>query len=1428
MPAAINALASGNPDSEDESQKASRLAARAARFSSKLPGNRYKELEEMRSKERKVFEAQGLIKVGKTELGDAVDMRGTCQRMCSEYEKEFREYTREVHPFEAGPNKRMDAEKAVAAYSRSDAGAGHGDSAILPSDLRTPQTLVRTLDYLFSVIMPSFPPSSSSTSAPTPRKALGYSAGFIRDRTRAIRKEFAMQSSWGHEEAIASFERIARWHILCLRELQEETGTNTDMHIDSAELGRCFTSLRQHYNDRREELGVETPCPNEAEFRAYMLIFDLTQKAVSILTAELPSSILDHPLIKLAWDLRCAAQRNFDSQKEGSKLNAELGANIISRFVKLLKGRRVPYLMSCLVEIRLREMRRSALRALVRTYPRLRAEPIRVNEQGEVVERRMVLIKTLNTILGCEEQEREDSAWDDIVPISNSPDLETVEIVKRFGLEVYEDMSGPVGVLLNLSAPFNDNRDAPYTRRWKSITEKQGNASYADIVNGKAGVNVDGTPAPAPAATAAVTGRTSTSSSFTFAPSRPVVTPTPSFSFKAASPAPTPSTPTTSSSAFLPPPAKPTTPAFSFTSNPAIPSPAPSPVPKIESLPPPKPSFFPSVNTSVAQKPTAPTAPPAAAHPSIVPSSSFSFGLPPPPTSTPETTKKKRVADDSAQAPSKAPLFSQPAMFSSAPPPPVAGPSTTPVKPVSTAPPIVSFQPAVTPQSPETSSSPRQRKKSAHALLSSSTRLSSSSISRKPLTESQVDRHKRLTAIPAVCDQLIAEVLRGMVEDHASDDINKLVKQQTAATQYTNRKRLRSQAIKAWSKATFRLMIAEQTKLVARVALIAEVKRRFLVRKVIKFWRSWAKNKRENREEAERKRATMYTTLTGMGLSRSMSIARSETSTPISDIDVSLEAVRLDSLQIDIEISNTERSKDDFFAPSTFLNAITRHITPFLSPSSSSASSVSPRWQTIISVPPTDFGTPPDLEVQEWLVSKFARPKGEDLDHEGYSIGGVLYDTKVLKSGRELPKWSHMGLLVFEAPMKTDDQRKIAENTADAQDRIGMLMKNLTDEGNRYTPSLLILTWEQESLEELGQRLQIEREIGAFDHKAIVSLQLSNDLDERFSKALDEVTPELAIKDQVVIGLEDVITTVYPAWQRFTDIADLVLSQRSKDVHAASSIFESGVGLINQIPSLVESTLGPIGLENVDPYEPIVLPTFSNAEDAKSPLDLVEKIAEYLEHESLAGIDDLDLLIAPLHQAAISGQALPIIPLLQSLSFLVLGEMRDHQLRLKIWYPSQIGVEKFVRGYMGSLSREYEKLVEEKVKEITSVSAPTSATATAIEQGGIQVDKAEDEFTTMQPQTQKKGKKRTRTEIDTSPSSPDKEAPSNSNSNNTSISTPSAGKRTESKSAKNARLLKALNRVQRTLEEMEMEVEMGDVGASAGTGMKGGVERMVY
>lgn len=46
----------------------------------------------------------------------------------------------------------MDHAKAVAAYTRSDAGAGMGDAAILPSDLRTPAALVVSLCDQYSTL----------------------------------------------------------------------------------------------------------------------------------------------------------------------------------------------------------------------------------------------------------------------------------------------------------------------------------------------------------------------------------------------------------------------------------------------------------------------------------------------------------------------------------------------------------------------------------------------------------------------------------------------------------------------------------------------------------------------------------------------------------------------------------------------------------------------------------------------------------------------------------------------------------------------------------------------------------------------------------------------------------------------------------------------------------------------------------------------------------------------------------------------------------------------------------------------------------------------------------------------------------------------------------------------------------------------------
>jgi hypothetical protein len=46
----------------------------------------------------------------------------------------------------------------------------------------------------------------------------------------------------------------------------------------------------------------------------------------------------------------------------------------------------------------------------------------------------------------------------------------------------------------------------------------------------------------------------------------------------------------------------------------------------------------------------------------------------------------------------------------------------------------------------------------------------------------------------------------------------------------------------------------------------------------------------------------------------------------------------------------------------------------------------------------------------------------------------------------------------------------VARNITDAQERMGVL-KTTTGRINRYSPGLIVLTWEDEALEDLGERV---------------------------------------------------------------------------------------------------------------------------------------------------------------------------------------------------------------------------------------------------------------------------------------------------------------------------------------------------------------------
>jgi hypothetical protein len=122
-----------------------------------------------------------------------------------------------------GTTNRIDHAKAVKMYHRPAA----GNEQPLPSDVRTPEALRRSLDYLFTLFPSAGPPS-----------ALRPSHGFVRDRTRAIRQDFTIQSSKG-AIAIECHERMARYHIHCLHALGEEEGFSVQQEMEQLRKSAC-------------------------------------------------------------------------------------------------------------------------------------------------------------------------------------------------------------------------------------------------------------------------------------------------------------------------------------------------------------------------------------------------------------------------------------------------------------------------------------------------------------------------------------------------------------------------------------------------------------------------------------------------------------------------------------------------------------------------------------------------------------------------------------------------------------------------------------------------------------------------------------------------------------------------------------------------------------------------------------------------------------------------------------------------------------------------------------------------------------------------------------------------------------------------------------------------------------------------------------
>jgi len=73
-------------------------------------------------------------------------------------------------------------------------------------------------------------------------------------------------------EAVSLVEQCARFHIHCSERLVAEDTSVFDNKINSENLTKCLQTLKYMYHDMALK-GIT--CPNEAEFRGYVILLNL-------------------------------------------------------------------------------------------------------------------------------------------------------------------------------------------------------------------------------------------------------------------------------------------------------------------------------------------------------------------------------------------------------------------------------------------------------------------------------------------------------------------------------------------------------------------------------------------------------------------------------------------------------------------------------------------------------------------------------------------------------------------------------------------------------------------------------------------------------------------------------------------------------------------------------------------------------------------------------------------------------------------------------------------------------------------------------------------------------------------------------------------------------------------------------------------------
>ncbi|KAH8862405.1 Germinal-center associated nuclear protein [Schistosoma japonicum] len=225
-------------------------------------------------------------------------IKGTCEDMCPELERYSRESHQRVSIFECLPTTvsansctwEMDHTRAVKDYQRSSA-----DQPVpLPRELRPTCVLQRTMAYLLASI-------ADRPEIDTSRSLWKPWYEFMWTRTRAIRKDIRQQNLCC-PTVISVIERIARFHIFCAARLVDQPVDSFDPRINSENLTQCLQTLKEMYSDLSSSIDTENLCPNEAEFRGYMLLMKLNDQNEINEAQRLPDKLRQSKPVRFAFD----------------------------------------------------------------------------------------------------------------------------------------------------------------------------------------------------------------------------------------------------------------------------------------------------------------------------------------------------------------------------------------------------------------------------------------------------------------------------------------------------------------------------------------------------------------------------------------------------------------------------------------------------------------------------------------------------------------------------------------------------------------------------------------------------------------------------------------------------------------------------------------------------------------------------------------------------------------------------------------------------------------------------------------------------------------------------------------------------------------------------------------------------------------------